>query len=753
MLNSIRSKIANLIAPQRNSMSIPNHFLRYGNTRMTPNWDEVTMKDSDFYSGYSYAGINIRANTVARIALDEVKTKSNGSQKDDYIHPYLDVISKSPSFSDYSFWHDISVFLDLEGIFYLFALRNSDTKKYGDIQYFKLLNPYNVTRLYDPTGETLVGYREVKGGLMRDIPPHMIIEIKELNPFNEKMPFAITDAAKESQFTMKTTGDYTRHTLRNNINAPGIISTGIQLTTEQFANFQKRITEHTKGEPLFGNGAGVISYESMQNNLKDAALEKVSEVGRDELLATLGLSKTVIGIEQSGTTRETSKTQKDLHIESQTLPRIQLIVDALNQDYKNNYPEEYKKTGADMYVNNPNATDHDAELKITTVKKTQFELYDSLVAKGYTEILAAQFVNGEIGLDELGKPTQEPRIDPALAADMPMDPKKMPKPKQKPKKNDIEDAIIVTPDPVKNEDTGMAGIVQQQQGFLKNAIVNVEEQIVLRAINNVTVKTSKNTLEEDFTNEADVITVKEKKEFVNELILILTTFYGVVMNLEGGKTMRDRAGKFALPGDFKFDNDIRKYIKNIAEKTAVSHVDTIVTDLFEIVRQDALAGLGQAEMISNIRNKYAKSMVESRAKTIARSEANRAFTRAQFEADKQFIDQNELHDRAYKKWRTRSANPCSFCQSLAQEPPIPFSQNFRALGQEIESDGKTLKVGFESLQSGNAHPNCSCEYELVIVSASNQLKEMREELKTGISEVKKTQNELEGYIDELSKLL
>ena len=38
----------------------------------------------------------------------------------------------------------------------------------------------------------------------------MIIEMAELNPFDEDKPFAMTDAAKDSQFTIKTADDYTR---------------------------------------------------------------------------------------------------------------------------------------------------------------------------------------------------------------------------------------------------------------------------------------------------------------------------------------------------------------------------------------------------------------------------------------------------------------------------------------------------------------------------------------------------------------
>ena len=59
---------------------------------------------------------------------------------------------------------------------------------------------------------------------MRDLPPELVIPIRRLNPFSDTDPFGIADAAKDSQFMLKSAADYTNSAIQGNINAPGIIS-------------------------------------------------------------------------------------------------------------------------------------------------------------------------------------------------------------------------------------------------------------------------------------------------------------------------------------------------------------------------------------------------------------------------------------------------------------------------------------------------------------------------------------------------
>lgn len=692
MLNKLRAKLANFIAP--NSTKLSRQFLRYGNTAMYPEWSQVVMKDEDMYTGYAYAAISKRANYVAMIATNYVKNtyKEGGAE---IKHPYLEKIYDSPYFSEYSFWSYISTFLDLEGVFYLMAVRGVNQNTYGDVMYFKLLNPYNVQRVIKKPNEQdgqieIGGYIETRNGFQRQIPPEMIIPISELNPFDEDEPYSMTDAAKESQFTLKSASDYTRNKLHRNINADGIITTDVILEPDKFANFVERVRGHAKGEPLFGNGPGSISYESMESNLKEAALPDINEMQRDTLFSVAGMSKTMMGIEQSGTTRETGKVQKDLFIEGEVLPRIQLIIDALNMDYRNKYPKGYERTEVYLFVDNPTSVDHDSEIKDAEAKQKKADLYNSLIDKGYPADKAGQYVEGRITIAELGEPEK--------AEEKPEE--KPPEPQENKVKNQTENQ--------------KRGVVAQQEGFLKNAVVNIESQIVATAINRITKKTAKNQFEDTFKSEKDVVSASEKKEFVNELEGVLAAFYGIMISLEGGDHMRKRSGEYALVGQFNFGvKSIKVYIQKMSHRVAESHIDTVAKDIYEEARNAAEQGLGQEEIINRIKGKF-NEISDNRAKTIARTEANRAFTHAQYEADVQFVNQNGLEERAYKKWVTRSDNPCPFCQQLASEPAIPLSKNFRSLGDDVSVGDKRLKVNFTSLESGNAHPNCSCAYELII---------------------------------------
>lgn len=697
MLTNIRRSLARFISPEKNAMSLPTEYLKYGHAKQVGNFDDVFVKDSDLYTGYGYAAIRNRANAVGAIIDENIRTESTKAMPDDFDHPYLDLIWNSQDFSDWYFWSSISTYLDLEGVYYLMAVRNFDGgTRYGDVQKFRLLNPYDVQRVVNQETLAVGGYIETRYGRQREIPPHMIIEMRELNPFDHDVNYSMIDAAKESQFVLKSASEYTRHALKGNVNAPAIITTDVILPEEKFANFVSRVKSHTKGEPIFGNGPGAIHYESMQSDLSKASLKDVNEGGREALFAASGVSKTLMGIEQSGTTRETANVQKDLFISGHIIPRVRTIIDALNLDYRTKYPDLYAINGATLIIDNPNADDHEAATKKAEAKKAEFAVFKEVKNSGYTSALAAQYVNGEIELEELGDPTEEVITSPLVADNGDIDVKK-------------KDNAITANKFELDEDSE----IQDSKGVLKNAIINVEEQIVVTAINRITGR-----VKNEFESESEVITKAEKKEFDAELALILAAFYTVTMQSKGQEKMAGRSKEFGIITAFKLDRESQNYIKQLARKVSEGHVDTVVSDILVTAREAALAGKSLPEIVSAIKQKYTKDILTTRAETIARTETNRAFTRAQYEADRQFVDSNNLRQRAYKRWRTRSSNPCAYCESLAAEGEIPFYESFRELGESIDAgDGdsrKSMKVKFESLEAGNAHPNCSCIYELII---------------------------------------
>ena len=78
IIQNIRKSLASLI--YKNTISLPNEYLKYGNKRMVSDWTDVLMSDQDHYTGYGYASIRNRANAVAKVAIDNVRTESEDTK-------------------------------------------------------------------------------------------------------------------------------------------------------------------------------------------------------------------------------------------------------------------------------------------------------------------------------------------------------------------------------------------------------------------------------------------------------------------------------------------------------------------------------------------------------------------------------------------------------------------------------------------------------------------------------------------------
>ena len=431
----------------------PNAFLKYGSRRMPSKWTTPEINDEDFYTGYGFAVINKRANRSVVLgkkflyteSTEEIMQEANDGGKS-VIHPYLDLIHNSIDFSERDFWYDISTYLDLEGIYYLMAVRTvTQNGKVGNVQKFTMLNPYWVKPVINSKGE-LGGYAEANPVFgNRVIPKEMIIPISLLNPFNPNKTYSLADAARDSQFTLKQANDFARESIDGNLNSPGILSSAIELPDDQFDNFVSRIKNHGRGEPLFGNGSGTISWTDMQTDLDKAALDKINSINRDVLLAVSGLSKTGVGVEESGTGREVSRTQKDDFTENAVMPQIENIIDALNLDYRKYYPDQYKKNQYIIALDNPLETNRDAEQADVNIRDSQFALMQSLIAKGYEVDIAAKYAKGKLEITDLGAPTVEIE-PPVVPGEEPVDPpKEEPEEPEEPKdppvdpKNDYSD--------------------------------------------------------------------------------------------------------------------------------------------------------------------------------------------------------------------------------------------------------------------------------------------------------------------------
>lgn len=418
----IKNAVQALTQKTNNSLGVTeaNRFLRFGNGEkpLIQNWSEVKMSDEALYKDYGYAVINKRANRTSVLGRRFIETEASKKTTEEYqkrdeeiIHPYLNVISRSKEYTKKQFWYEISTYLDIKGVYYLGAVRNSRITKNGDvavgaIQQFTLINPYEIRRIVNEATGEVGGYVESHNGFYREWAPEQIIEIKMLNPFDKEKSYSMMDAAKESQFTLRQASDYTRQTINGNIAAPGIITTDVELDPQRFENFKARILGRQKGEPIFGNGSGVVDWKDMQVDLDKAALDKINAIQRDILLAVASMSKTTAGIEESGTTRDTSEVQDANFTIDAIIPRAEDICDALNLDYRKWYPE-WEKNEFEIVVDSPVEKDRDSELKDVEIRTAVVKLAEQLIGYGYDREKSYAYAAGEISWEELGEPVDD----------------------------------------------------------------------------------------------------------------------------------------------------------------------------------------------------------------------------------------------------------------------------------------------------------------------------------------------------------
>ena len=160
----------------------------------------------------------------------------------------------------------------------------------------------------------------------------------------------------------------------------------------------------------------------------------------------------------------------------------------------------------------------------------------------------------------------------------------------------------------------------------------------------------------------------------------------------------------------------------IAQALRAKYKDADFEDLLAGVREAALKGAEHDQLLKAIRQEY-NHVSQTRAKVIAKSETNRAFNLSQFQADRQFLEQNGWTAQAYRKWVCRGPNPCVFCLAKQAEPSVPFGEPFVRIGDTVmaqsTSEDGTVKVHaypitYEDVYAGDIHPNGHCGYELEI---------------------------------------
>lgn len=390
------------------------------------NTADVNIEPEHLYRGYGYGIIRSVVNTGILTAEENIRTTCSSLQReilarnDDQIeHPYKKLWQNSPYFSEYDFWKKFLTYIQLKGEFYIYMnrkpLAGATRYKLGTknlmtkTAYMKILNPYEMSVLdYDDEGNVKTWKRTIKTGnktgqdLIQKFPAYQIIRVSEFDPWNDYKPFSLLDATKDNLFTLENAKDYTRHALVNNINAPGLLAVDGQFQTqEEFDNYVAMLQNHAEGELVIAAGNAKTTYQDMNQNLDGASQEKIRSIERDEMLVTTGVSKSVLGIETTGLTRDVAATQKLTFIERTVVPYIRLLIETLNYDYRTNYAGDFIVDKYILHVTTPSLGDKAQELKELEVREEEYSMVQRYVDRGYTRKSAAQYVRGEIDVEQL----------------------------------------------------------------------------------------------------------------------------------------------------------------------------------------------------------------------------------------------------------------------------------------------------------------------------------------------------------------
>ena len=383
--------------------SIANDFLKRGNfkARQDVQLDQKFNPEMTV-NGWMYAALNTRSDAFGEFCEENIVSESE-KQENPY-HPYLKLIEESKEIPEYEFWKKAISNYDNYGLIYFFVLRRVVKDKDGSIKHIGIptkINILNSSKIIPLTHDgKIVGYREqVDATHKREFAPEQIIRVINPHPRNQDEPYSIYEAAKDYQYTINKGTEFAQNALINNINTPGILSTSEVLNDEEYDNLISRINSHEPGKAIVTDGTGNLTYTSISQSLDQAALPTLTELSRQTIFAVTGTSKTVLGIEESGVTRDTSKVQDKKFIKRAIAPVAKRIVSAFNFDYRVRYPELYKQNGVKMVIKSIYDAGETSEQ--FDVQKKLFDDITEIIYSGYTKESAEKFMYGDIPFTDL----------------------------------------------------------------------------------------------------------------------------------------------------------------------------------------------------------------------------------------------------------------------------------------------------------------------------------------------------------------
>lgn len=601
--------------------SIANDFLRRGAVKALQRLDQDKKYDPEAtIKGYLYAALNFRKENFADYAEENIVCED--LHNEGLRHPYLELIENSKVEDEYEFWRDLINDYDMTGEAYIFLLRRvvykeeSEPGRKREVEHIGLptaieqLDAKNMTILRNANNE-IVGYRErLDNNHVRDFLPEQIIRVYNKHPLDPDKVLSIFDACKDYQYTINKGSEFAQSALLNNTNTPGIVSTETTMTQEEYDNLVARLNGHEPGKWIVTDGASKLNYTAMSQDLDAVALPDLTEVNRQTIFAVTGTSKTVLGIEESGTTRDTAKVQDAKFIKKTIRPLVKRFISALNYDYRVNYPERYAVEKLKLVLKN--GTDPDEDLELYNAQKTLFDDTLEIVYSGYDAESAEAFMNGEIDFtemkldgndaeeidDESEDQNGEPNVDSGNddsgddndddegTTNNGLTEEDLEKVDVENQATHIHDETITDnyidkalQQHITNGEMSEYGkLVKTQAIKAKNDLLKTVRKIQLEAVKNANVH-----LEANSFKFSDITSKEERDNLFQKLFNAFKKYWLLMVPLIGRERLSENKSVLGLDADVNLlgTRAVQDYVKEIAKKEAESHTKTIYDSILE----------------------------------------------------------------------------------------------------------------------------------------------------------------------------
>ncbi len=633
-----------------NKNSIATDFLRRGNfkTRQDIELDQKYNPEMTV-NGWMFAALNARSDAFGEFCEENIITESKKGEN--LYHPYLQLIEESKEIPEYEFWKRAISDYDNYGQMYFFILRRVVYDKNGEIEHIGLPTRIDILNASKMTILTkngkIVGYKEqIDSTHKREYSADQIIRVINPHPRDPEVPYSIYDAAKDYQYTINKGTEFAQNALINNMNTPGILSTTEVLNDEEYDNLISRINSHEPGKAIVTDGTGNLTYTSISQSLDQAALPTLTDLSRQTIFAVTGTSKTVLGIEESGVTRDTSKVQDRKFIKRAIAPVAKRVVSAFNFDYRVKYPELYKQNQVKMVIK-PLYDAQETQEQFDTQKKL-FDDITEIVYSGYTKESAEDFMYGDISFTDL-------ELDAEDAQDIEDEQEDIDNPENQPTEEEPTEEIQEENDGsektlqkihIENQDSEMHNHTNSDNYYMKALKLHINEQGELdeygKSIENKINQAKNNLLKEIRTIQLqairesssklsvnafdyeDIRTEEQEDTIYNKIKNALRKYWFLILPLVGKERIIEDKNSIKISKEDNPDlteeeiqekneeikkaevnllgtKKVKDYIEQVSEKAAKSHTNTIYKTILDSVNK--------AEN-KILRNLFAKEYIE-----------------------------------------------------------------------------------------------------------------------------------------------